>query len=55
MAALAGGIGRAMSPIAGAAVICAAFAGVSPIEVAKRNMPGMILACTVSMILLLYM
>lgn len=53
-AALCGAIGRSMSPIAGAAVICASFAGVSPFEVAKRNAPGMIIACTISMLLLLY-
>ena len=55
VAALAGGIGRSMSPIAGACIICAGFAGSSPIEVAKRNIPGMILACTVSMIMMLYL
>ena len=55
VAALAGGIGRSMSPIAGACIICAGFAGTSPVEVAKRNIPGMILACTVSMIMMLYM
>ena len=54
-AALAGGIGRAMSPIAGACIICAGFSGTSPIEVAKRNIPGMILAVTVSMIMMLYL
>ncbi len=31
------GIGRSMSPIAGAAIICAGYAGVNPIELAKRN------------------
>lgn len=54
MATLGGGLGRAMSPIAGAAVIVAAFAGVSPMDVAKRNAPGMFIACTVGMIMLLY-
>lgn len=55
VAALAGGIGRSMSPIAGACIICAGFAGTSPIEVAKRNIPGMLLACTVSMVMMLYL
>jgi C4-dicarboxylate transporter, DcuC family len=55
MVALATGLGRSMSPIAGAAVICASFAGCSPLEVAKRNAPGMIIAVTVAMILLLYL
>lgn len=54
MVALGSGLGRSMSPIAGAAVICASFAGCSPMEVAKRNALGMIIAVTVTMILLLY-
>lgn len=31
------GLGRSMSPIAGAAIICAGYAKVNPIELAKRN------------------
>ena len=44
-AAIAGALGRSMSPIAGGMVICAAFAGCSSLDSAKRNAPGMILAC----------
>lgn len=43
-----------MSPVAGGLIICATLAGVSPIEVAKRNAPGMIIACIVVTIMLLY-
>nr|WP_319484855.1 C4-dicarboxylate transporter DcuC [uncultured Cohaesibacter sp.] len=37
MAPLGGTLGRAMSPIAGACIICAGYAGVNPFEIAKRN------------------
>lgn len=49
MAQAAGQIGRAMSPVAGATIILAKFAGVSPIEVAKRNALPTILATIVMM------
>ena len=54
MAAIGGALGRTMSPVAGGLIICATLAGVSPMEVAKRNAPGMIIACIVTLILLLY-
>jgi DcuC family C4-dicarboxylate transporter len=54
MAAIGGALGRSMSPVAGGLIICATLAGVSPMEVAKRNAPGMILACIATLILLLY-
>jgi len=54
MAAIGGALGRTMSPVAGGLIICATLAGVSPMEVAKRNAPGMILACIATLILLLY-
>lgn len=54
MAAIGGALGRTMSPISGAAIICATFAGVNPMELAKRNAPGMIIAVVVLMYLLLY-
>ena len=54
MAAIGGALGRSMSPVAGGLIICSTIAGVSPMEAAKRNAPGMILACIVTMILLLY-
>jgi C4-dicarboxylate transporter len=37
VAAATGGLGRTMSPIAGAAIICAGYAGINPMELAKRN------------------
>jgi DcuC family C4-dicarboxylate transporter len=54
MAAIGGALGRTMSPVAGGLIICAGLAGVSPMEVAKRNAPGMVLACIATLILLLY-
>lgn len=53
-AAICGALGRSMSPIAGGMVICATFAGCSPLESAKRNAPGMIIACFAVMGMLLY-
>lgn len=52
IAVLAGAIGRAMSPINGAGIICATIAGVSPMELAKRNALGMTLATIVAMLIL---
>lgn len=43
LAALSGAIGRTMSPLAGAAIVCAGIAKVSTIDVAKRTAVGMIL------------
>jgi DcuC family C4-dicarboxylate transporter len=54
MAAIGAALGRSMSPVAGGLIICATIAGVSPMEVAKRNAPGMIVACMATMGLLLY-
>jgi len=51
LASLAGSLGRSMSPVAGAAIIVAGIAKVNPIEVAKRNAPGMILASIVAFLL----
>jgi len=53
LAQLTGALGRTMSPLAGAAIICAQLAGVSPMEVAKRNAPGMLIAAVAAMFLLL--
>ena len=53
MASLGGALGRTMSPITGATIICAGIAGVNPMEIAKRNSLGMILAMIVSMFILL--
>ena len=54
MAAIGGALGRSMSPVAGGMIICATIAGVSPLDAAKRNAPGMVLACIATMMLLLY-
>ncbi|WP_346353974.1 C4-dicarboxylate transporter DcuC [Azotosporobacter soli] len=53
LAQLTGALGRTMSPLAGAAIICAQLSGVSPMEIAKRNAPGMLIAAIVSMFMLL--
>lgn len=47
LAAMAGSLGRTMSPVAGATIIAAGIAKVSPVEVAKRNAVGMIIAAIV--------
>lgn len=52
MAQAAGQIGRAMSPVAGATIILAKFAGVNPIEIAKRNALPTILATIVMMLII---
>jgi C4-dicarboxylate transporter len=54
MVSVGGSIGRAMSPIAGVTIICAGLAGVNPLEIAKRNALGTILACIATMIIVLY-
>lgn len=54
MSVIAANLGRTMSPAAGACVICAGLAGVSPVELAKRTAPGMVLALVVTLILLMY-
>ncbi|CAM3997607.1 C4-dicarboxylate transporter DcuC [Mesobacillus zeae] len=53
IALLGGALGRTMSPIAGAAIVCAGIAKVNPIELTKRNAPGIIIATIVSMFILL--
>ena len=53
VANLAGALGRTMSPVAGAAIICASLAKVNPMEVAKRNTPGMVIAAVVLMLTLM--
>lgn len=44
MAAIAGAVGRTVSPFAGATIVCACIAGVHPVALVKRNLPGMMLA-----------
>ncbi len=53
IAALAGALGRTMSPVAAATIVCAGYAQVNPVELAKRTAPGMIIATIVAMIILL--
>jgi DcuC family C4-dicarboxylate transporter len=50
---LTGALGRSMSPVAGAAIVCAGLAGVNPVEITKRNWPAMVLAALVTMFILL--
>ena len=54
MASLGGTLGRTISPIAGATIICAGIAGVDPMEVCKRNALGITLALLAGMLLLLF-
>jgi DcuC family C4-dicarboxylate transporter len=51
MAPLGGTLGRAMSPIAGACIICAGYAGVSPFASAKRNCLPTVLGLVVAITL----
>lgn len=53
VAQIAAGLGRTMSPVAAAAIICANLAGVNPMEIAKRNaVPTVLAAITVTVLLL---
>ncbi len=52
LATLAGALGRTMSPLAGAAIICAGLAGVSPIEITKRQAPGMVICLLIAVMML---
>ncbi|SDZ94207.1 C4-dicarboxylate transporter, DcuC family [Desulfuromusa kysingii] len=45
-------LGRTMSPIAGATIICASLAKANPLTIAKRNIPGMLAAVAVAYIFL---
>ena len=53
MAAIAGALGRTMSPLTGACIICAGIAKINPLEIAKRNAIGMIIACGVCMFMIM--
>ena len=50
---MAGVYGRAMSPVAGATIVCAQLAGVNPMEVTRRNWPGALLAAVICMFILM--
>jgi C4-dicarboxylate transporter, DcuC family len=52
MAWVGGALGRSMSPVAAACIIGAGFAGVSPLELAKRNAVPMLVAAVVFMLML---
>lgn len=52
LAYLTGAFGRTMSPVAGAAIICAQLAGVNPMELSRRNALGMLVAAVVTMFIL---
>lgn len=52
--AISGALGRTMSPVAGGMIICATLAEVSPVETAKRNAPGMIIATAVLTFLMFF-
>ena len=41
---VAGALGRSCSPVAAGAIVCAGIAGISPMEIAKRNIIPMFLA-----------
>lgn len=47
LAALAGALGRTMSPVAGVTIVVSGIAKVNPFEVVKRTAPGMIIAAIV--------
>ena len=51
MAWVGGALGRSMSPVAAACIIGAGFAGVSPLELAKRNAIPMLVAAVVFMLM----
>lgn len=53
VAQIVGALGRSMSPVAGAAIVCAQLAGVNTIEMTKRNGPLMLIAALVIMMGLL--
>ena len=52
LAQLSGALGRTMSPVAGAAIVCAQIAKVNPMEMSKRTALPMIVTVTVIMFLL---
>ena len=52
-AQIAGALGRSMSPVAGAAIVCAQLAGVSTMDITKRNaLPVLLAVCTLMFMLL---
>ena len=53
-AQVVGALGRSMSPVAGATIVCAQLAGVSTLDITKRNALPMILAAITMMLMLLW-
>ncbi|MBQ9635336.1 MAG: C4-dicarboxylate ABC transporter, partial [Acidaminococcaceae bacterium] len=51
---LGGTLGRTMSPIAGATIIVAGIAGISPMEVTRRNAIPMVAAMIIGMMFLAF-
>ncbi len=49
MAFISGNIGRVLSPVAAATIIVAGMANVNPLEMTKRNLPGMLVALIITM------
>ena len=47
LAALAGGLGRLASPLAGGMILVAGIAGVNPMDIVKRTAPAMVAALIV--------
>jgi C4-dicarboxylate transporter, DcuC family len=52
LAWIGGALGRSMSPVSAACIIAAGFAGLSPFELAKRNVVPMIVAALAVMLML---
>jgi C4-dicarboxylate transporter, DcuC family len=52
LAWIGGALGRSMSPVSAACIIAAGFAGLSPFELAKRNVVPMIVAAVAVMLML---
>jgi DcuC family C4-dicarboxylate transporter len=52
LANIGGALGRSMSPVAAGCIIASAFAGVSPLEVMKRNAVPMLIGAVMGMLLL---
>lgn len=52
LASIGGALGRSMSPVAAGCIIAAGFAGVSPVEVTKRNLIPMLVAAVAVMLIL---
>jgi len=54
-AAVSAALGRTMSPIAGVCIICAGYAGVNPMELAKRNVLSAIVGAVFFTVMMLYL